>query len=217
MHIAVEGLIGCGKSSVLLKLKELVPCNVKLEPVEEWKELLERFCQDQQRWALPFQMKVLLGFLQEKLPVVSERLTLVERSAESCRNVFGKLLLETGKMDPCEWDVFEQCFATLGVRSPPLSILIDVPVEECLRRTQQRGRQGKEKLAEAYMVALDNQYRKFIRHDSKSARAAGQPLWLGESDYYENVLVIDGLMPLSEVAAYARLAIRVFQACTIAT
>jgi deoxyadenosine/deoxycytidine kinase len=208
MEVAVEGPIGCGKSSVLKALCSLNICNIQPEPVADWQPLLKRFYADKTRWALALQLKVLLSFADPPNSLlVTTFPTLIERSAASCKYVFGTLLMKRDEITACEWDVFCHAYEALQLKGPRCCIMIDVPPEECMLRARKRARE-EEKVDLDYMTAVDESYRAFISYDREKARRGGkQGMWLGSSPFYERVIVIDGLKPASEVAESAKMAI----------
>ena len=64
-HISLLGNIGCGKSSILKKLKHHKSLTVGDEPMEIWENcngenLLKMYYDDPKKWAFLFQTKVLL-------------------------------------------------------------------------------------------------------------------------------------------------------------
>ena len=65
MRIAIEGNIGCGKSTVIEHLEKLPLCVERgyttiLEPMDEWQHWLQEMYADPQRWSFFFNLKVML-------------------------------------------------------------------------------------------------------------------------------------------------------------
>ena len=65
MHLSLLGNIGCGKSSVLNKIKGYRDMAVRDEPMDKWENtggqnLLKMYYDDPKKWAFIFQTQVLL-------------------------------------------------------------------------------------------------------------------------------------------------------------
>ena len=65
MHLSLLGNIGCGKSSVLNKIKGYQDMAVRDEPMDKWENiggqnLLKMYYDDPKKWAFVFQTQVLL-------------------------------------------------------------------------------------------------------------------------------------------------------------
>ena len=65
MHLIILGNIGCGKSSVLKKMKGYRDMAVRDEPMDKWENiggqnLLKMYYDEPKKWAFVFQTQVLL-------------------------------------------------------------------------------------------------------------------------------------------------------------
>ena len=65
MIIAVEGIIGSGKTTFINHLCKLLNATPHLEPVDSWRNsnLLDNYYKDPSRWALTFQLNVIIDKL----------------------------------------------------------------------------------------------------------------------------------------------------------
>lgn len=160
--VAVEGNIGCGKSTALGGVCAACPgAAVFPEPVEEWGDMLAKFYDNPSQWAFPFSLKVLLSFsepLRSKAPCA-----VVERSPLSCRHVFSQLHFNEGKMTQEEWDLFKEYWDVLGW-TPDLVIYVHTPPEECFARMKERGRVAEGGVDLQYIKRIDFQYETMLRY-----------------------------------------------------
>ena len=95
VNIIIDGNIGCGKTTLLNKIKLNFPNNpVFLEDVKIFKPWLKLFYKNMGKYALGFQMEVLLSHMKiSKDNDFLEGNFILERSPLSCLNVFGKYFI----------------------------------------------------------------------------------------------------------------------------
>ena len=93
MKIVIDGNIGSGKSSTIARIQELTRLPVFLEPITEWTEYLDAFYKQPDKYALPFNLKVLSSFERWK---DNNFKAIYERSPESCKYIFHKSHYEDG-------------------------------------------------------------------------------------------------------------------------
>jgi deoxyadenosine/deoxycytidine kinase len=160
MIVSVEGNIGAGKSSLLEEL-EIRGLNTFKEPLDEWKEWLDRFYTDRNRWAFSMQMKVLSSFARDRFP--TSGVCVIERSCLSCKQVFGQLLYNQGNLGEKEWDLYRK-FCDLVSWSPDLIIYVDTPPEVCISRIKERSRSGEDTIDVPYLGRLDFQYGNMLKY-----------------------------------------------------
>jgi deoxyadenosine/deoxycytidine kinase len=182
-RIAIEGLIGAGKSSVMEALATHFPdIPTFQEPLDEWGELLDLFYADPNKWALAFSLKVLLGF-QHPLQCTHD-ICIVERSPLSNRYVFTQMLFNDNIISRTQFDVYKDVYEALGWM-PDAIVYIEAPPEVCLERVQKRGRQ-----CEIQKNAVDITYLKRLAfmYDSNMLK------------FYKNKIIrVDGSQPLEKV------------------
>lgn len=161
MRVAIEGLIGSGKSEALRALCEefpSIPCFQ--EPVDEWGELLDLYYEDKSTWCLPFSLKVLQSFRRSNGCPIS----FVERSPLSCKSVFTTMLLNEGIMNQQQYDVFSSYHDIIGW-VPNAIIYIDTPAATCLKRIETRGRKCEEGIDLQFMRRLEFAYETMLKQD----------------------------------------------------
>ena len=190
---SIDGLIGSGKSTLVSKLKETLK-NVKIsnkkvvfiqEPVKEWMELglLNRYYEDQKRWAYTFQNSAFITRTQALYDSIQEHgddcIFITERSVATDRHVFAKMLYKSGLMSDMEYKLYKSWYKYF---SKPIDgiIYLDTSVKNSLERIKKRDRDGEESISEEYIVDLHKYHTD----------------WL---DGEKNVLRIDGNIDINDV------------------
>lgn len=170
-----------GKSSVLEALADAYP--TVPEPVEQWQDLMEKFYKDPATWTFPFQLKVLMSFVDGKHDKHdASRPVIYERSPLASRYVFGQLLLNDGHFSQSTWDLFKEYYDELAW-SPDLIVYIDTPPAECYERIARRGRPCEKDLPPEYLRKIAHQYDLLFKYCSCPC------------------VHVDGTKPLAEVTA----------------
>lgn len=117
--ISIEGNIGVGKSTLLNKLKsQIKSADFIPEPIDQWinitddnsgKNILEVFYEDKNRWSYTFQNMAYVTRMMsiaEKLNNSLNKYIILDRSLETDRNVFAKMLHNTGYINSLEWNIY---------------------------------------------------------------------------------------------------------------
>jgi deoxyadenosine/deoxycytidine kinase len=158
MIIAVDGLIGAGKTTLLRQLKNR-GYTVILEPTHEWK-FMDKFYEDQNKYALAFQLEVLLSFNKYVIP--SDEIVFVERCPQVCRMVFAKMLAADGTMTNEEMTTFSDIYDKLHIWEPDHYLYLDCPIDMCEKRIQTRGDDCE--ITTSYLTNLKKYYDIFLRY-----------------------------------------------------
>ena len=184
--ISIEGNIGSGKSTLLKKLRDAHPeWTFVDEPVDSWlkirndqgESLLEVFYKDKQRWSYTFQNAAVLSRgMMVKDAVESwnneqkSRIIIMERCVETDRNVFAKMLKESGDLDGIEWTLYEKWYNFISGMIPTMNAFIWVdtdPVISC-ERIKTRGREGEDGIPLEYLKSLDAVHREWLSEHSNT-------------------------------------------------
>jgi deoxyadenosine/deoxycytidine kinase len=158
MKIAIEGNIGCGKSTVISRLCTETRLPIFLEPVDDWKDWLTLFYNDPARYGLAFNLNVLMTFNRWK---GNEFQAIYERSPLSNRFVFAELQKDHGKMNALELDLFHKLYLKLGW-APDVIIYIKTNPEVCHTRMLQRARECESQVSLSYLQDVDKKYEDMI-------------------------------------------------------
>ena len=157
-HIySVEGNIGSGKSTFVKFLKEnLNNPNVVFvqEPVDIWETIKDRngetiltkFYRSNEDYAFAFQMMAYISRLSLLKKTVLEnpgKIIITERCVETDKNVFAKMLYDSGKIEDVEYEIylkwFDEFSSHLHVDG---SIYIYTTPKKCAERVEKRNRTG---------------------------------------------------------------------------
>jgi deoxyadenosine/deoxycytidine kinase len=187
MLISIEGNIGSGKSTLVEYLKSLQKYIFVDEPVNEWlsiknnqgKNSLECFYENQNENAFCFQVLAYITRLKKLMDKMKENpdnvVIITERSIETDRNVFAKMLYEDGYLSSIEWETYNYWFNTFKETSKvDLIIYIKTSPIKCLERINKRNRVEESNISIDYLEKCN----KF--HDD----------WLNSIN--NNIIIIDG-------------------------
>lgn len=181
--ISVDGNIGAGKSTIISQLKGTfkgMP-NVLFiqEPVdtvwntvvdERGETLLSNFYSNPEKHAFTFQMMAYisrLSILKEAVANLDYDIIITERSLETDRNVFEKMLHDSGVISKMEHTVYNMWFDEFyaPVRCSAI-IYIRASVDTCMARIQQRSREG-ETVSRDYITQCVKYHEDWIMNDSR--------------------------------------------------
>ena len=179
--ISIEGNIGSGKSTLTellsrqLKSIEGIGSIVYLqEPVKEWEDIrdnegrtmLEKFYSDQHRYAFSFQMMAYISRVASLRREVSRSfagIIITERSVETDREVFARMMYDEGKMEETDYQIYLKWFDEfrrgLTVHG---TIHLDTPPEICQKRAAARSRDG-ETIPLSYFQKCEDYHRNWLR------------------------------------------------------
>ena len=188
MHIAIEANIGAGKSTILARLRAALFPNLEIrpEPVEAWKDMLEAFYANKNRWAFALQMTVLKEYVGDRA-VVDDRVVVVsERCAYSCRYVFGQALFGEGLLTEKEWSLFKGYFDVFATM-PDRIVYVRTDPATCLQRVEQRAGNvpGDRGVTLEYLQKLHFQYENLTKYFPGEVRVVDGDR--SENDVYKDV------------------------------
>jgi len=189
--IAIEGLIGAGKSTMMSILRKKLENNAQFidEPVDEWiamrddndKNLLETFYSDMKRWSYTFQNIAYITRMNRLADALSNEpsLILMDRSLTGDKNTFTKMLQEDNCISKLEIDAYNKWCdffnKFFGDRVNMKYIYLRCDPEIAFNRVQHRGRN------EESTIPLDYLKRLYNAHED----------WLMNKNISDNVLVLD--------------------------
>jgi len=163
--VSIEGNIGSGKSTVINTLKEYYKSNGKSndkvyfleEPVSEWveikdsdgKNIIEKFYEDQEHYSFSFQMMAYisrLAMLKRAIKYCKEKgikLIICERSLQTDKNVFCKMLHDSGKIEDINFQIYNKWFSEF-ITEIPLIYFVYIKTEPKIahERVLKRNRKG---------------------------------------------------------------------------
>lgn len=196
--ISIDGNIGSGKSTLIefLKNKSNDDKNISFleEPVDLWtsttdnenKNILQRFYEDKTRWSYTFQnfafitraIILLNSIKQNTTYIFSKRKVIIsERSVETDKNVFAKMLLDDGFMSNLEYILYKTWYKTLFPEIKVKNVIyVRTLPEIAYNRMQSRNRKEESTVPKSY-IQMVHKY-----HDD----------WLTNNDSGYNICYLDG-------------------------
>ena len=175
--VSIDGIIGCGKSSLITQLGEDFTCFQ--EPIHDW-SLLQNFYDDMHHYAAPFQFQVLFSFHKMHSTFKNVKDTVIlERSPWSSKNIFTNMLVDSGHIQPSEYNLYCEFYDKLAFKTD-LHIYLKVDPSVAYKRILNRNRPCERSLRFDYLNILNDKYNERI-------------------NTLKNVTIIDANKPLKEV------------------
>jgi deoxyadenosine/deoxycytidine kinase len=169
---SIEGNIGSGKSTLIELLKLHLPLQFLDEPVKVWDTIrdsfgvtiLEKYYQDPKRYAFSFQMMAYITRLSAMRKAKGEIL-FTERSIYTDREIFAKMLYDSGKIEPIEYSIYLNWFNEFldDINIDGL-IYVYTPPELCVNRINQRSRKGEESIPLEYIKQCNDYHENWIKN-----------------------------------------------------
>jgi len=177
---SIEGNIGSGKSTVIEQLKnENIPGVLFLpEPVDIWSTIkdssgvtiLEKYYQNPEKYAFSFQMMAYITRLShlknciENVP--QDTIIVTERCLYTDREIFAKMLYDTGKIEEIEYSIYTRWFDEFSKINTLAGIIyIKTTPEICLSRIKKRNRIG-EDISIEYLSLCHDYHEKWISNEN---------------------------------------------------
>lgn len=161
-YVAVEGLIGAGKTTLAKRLAAEWDAETVLEEFED-NPFLPQFYQDPARHAFTLE----LSFLAQRyhqLKRVGERSLF--HTATVADYSIGKSLIFAGvTLPPDEHSLFRDLYAIMyaGLPKPELLVYLHLPMEMVRERIRSRGRSYEQQISEEYLGQLQERYLDHLR------------------------------------------------------
>ncbi len=174
--IWIEGIIGCGKTTLTKAISRDLNFRAIYEPVNL--ELLEMFYKDQDRWAFAMQIDLLhRRYALQKLgsfESITGQGVVIDRGLPGDR-VFAKMLYNAGKMHKIEWAIYERAYSVMtnSLIPPSVIIFMEVTPEIAQNRIKNRDRQAErgDLVPLAYLQELENGYLELLSEIEQASPA----------------------------------------------
>jgi deoxyadenosine/deoxycytidine kinase len=199
--VSIEGNIGSGKTTLMCNLREQYKNNPLViflkEPVDEWSliqdengtTILEKFYADQEKYSFPFQMMAYISRLNvlkqalKSLDPNQKYVIFTERSLDTDRYVFAKMLYETCKMEYVNYQIYLNWFDSFSGEFPVHKIVyVKTAPEICHARISKRSREGEDKIELGYLESCHKYHEEMINHNNEAEKL----VLSGNIDIYEN-------------------------------
>jgi deoxyadenosine/deoxycytidine kinase len=166
-HIAIEGVIGVGKTSLAKMLARDMGARLNLEVVEE-NPFLVRFYEDPRRYAFSTQVFFLLSRYNQQQQFFQQDLF---QHAVVADYLFAKdRIFANVNLDDEELRLYERVASELEGRVPvpDLVVYLQAGVDVLMARIHRRGRTYERSIARDYIETLNDAYNHFFFHFTES-------------------------------------------------
>nr|CDS21175.1 thymidine kinase [Echinococcus granulosus] len=188
-NVAVEGNIGCGKSTFLNYFKGLSPkIQISLEPIVLWNDvkgfkLFEVFYGDPNRWSTPFESQVMATFFERQAEKQTAPVRLLERSVHTCRYCFIEAMNRNRQLSDEDLEVFDK-FYDWGMSFPTskldLIVYLRCSPEICAERIRKRDRRGESAISMDYLNQLHDLHEDWLLGTKRDC--VGAPVMVFDCD-----------------------------------
>lgn len=165
--IAIEGVIGAGKTSLATLLAERRNARLVLEEFED-NPFLPKFYEDRERYAFQTQLAFLASRFKQQQNMMSQDLfhqfTISDYIFEKDR-IFARLNLDQDEM--ALYDNILNIMTGIAAQ-PDLIIFIQSSVDRLLENIKNRGREYERNITPDYLKELNDAYNHFFHHYTRS-------------------------------------------------
>lgn len=155
--VTIQGNIGSGKSTIVHKLKDKYGYKSNIcflqEPVDIWEKITDEFgtpilslyYDNQEKYAFSFQMMAYISRLQLLKKAVEDGYDIIisERSLETDKHIFAKMLYNENKIKHVEYQIYLKWFDEFHKMFPKEHIVyIKTTPEIAYNRVNKRAREG---------------------------------------------------------------------------
>jgi len=162
-YIAIEGMIGVGKTMLATKLSEKLGARLVLEEVEQ-NPFIANFYQDMRTFALQTQLFFLLSRHRQQQQISQQ--SLFTEKVVSDYSFFKDRIFAYMNLSEHELKLYEKIYEFLekDVAKPDLVVCLQAPVEILIERIKKRGRGYEQNMDIEYLKALSDTYNRFFLH-----------------------------------------------------
>ncbi len=160
-HIAIEGVIGAGKTTLAAMLSERLGARLVLEQFEE-NPFLPKFYEDQEHYAFQTQIFFLLSRFRQQQELFQADLfqnMLVTDYIFDKDKIFAYLTLQDDELK-----LYESVLSAIekNIPTPDLVVYLQSSLERLMANIRKRGRKMEENMSEEYIRELNEAYNYFF-------------------------------------------------------
>ncbi|KAH9278238.1 Deoxynucleoside kinase [Echinococcus granulosus] len=188
-RVAVEGNIGCGKSTFLNYFKELSP-NIQVSPeiIELWNDvkgfkLFEAYYANPERWSAPLQSQVMVTAFKRQAETQTAPVRLFERSINCGRRCFIEAMIRNHQLSNEDVEIFDEFYEwsrSLPIFQLDLIVYLRCSPEICAERIRKRDRRGESAITMDYLNQLHELHEDWLLGSKRDC--VGAPVMVFDCD-----------------------------------
>jgi deoxyguanosine kinase len=204
ISISIDGNIGSGKSTLIQILQEELKNNDNIiflqEPVSEWLKvtdgktnILNNFYCNKKRWSYTFQnfafitrSHIMLEAIKNNMvyPFQKRKVIITERSTETDKHIFAKMLYDEGNMDKLEYEIYNYWYNKLmnGNNINNNIIYLRTTPKDAFDRINKRGRTEEKKIPIDYIQNVHKYHDNWLVEGTKNCNIC----YLDGTDDFQN-------------------------------
>ena len=179
--VFVEGNIGSGKSTLVKEAFDHYVDNDRVlfiqEPVDEWKtikdkdgkDIISKYYADQVEYGFKFQMMAYITRLKDLKNAMKENkydVIICERSLNTDKNVFAKMLYDDGIIDEIGYQIYTRWFDCFTDILPETKyVYLRTDPEICSERVMKRNRTGEENIPQEYLDKIHQYHETWLNDE----------------------------------------------------
>ena len=183
--VSVEGNIGSGKSTFIRQLQTYTNTHTQpqaysitfiQEPVDEWEKIrdssgesiLEKFYKNQAEYGFSFQIMAYITRLRKLVDAIESNpdgIFICERSLETDKYVFAKMLYDNKKIREIDWNIYNYWFDTFLKKVQTNTIVyIQTSPGNCHKRIALRNRKGEHNISLDYLTMCHTYHEQWLEN-----------------------------------------------------
>ena len=203
--ISIEGNIGSGKSTLINILKKRYKDEIYFvdEPVDEWKnikmdgkDLIEHFYCDNKKYGYLFQNFAYITKLKNIKKAINNspyKIIITERSIESDKYLFAKMLYEKNMINKLEWQTYNTWYDFFSFNINYF-IYLKTDVDKCVKRIIKRNRKGEENIPKTYLAKLNDKHNEWLDSKKNVLKLNGNQDIFNENIKNHYIYIIDNFL-----------------------